>query len=136
MQNTVAAFFREQHPRGVQAAILFGSHARGTSHADSDIDVGLLLDRRLLATRAERAAIAERVMLDLIAATHCNDVDVVVLNDALAELAVAVLDTGALMRCADQEALHAFTRDAHLRFADLQPFLDRTRRLKLDAILR
>jgi arsenite-transporting ATPase len=42
----------------------------------------------------------------------------------------------ALRRFARGEADHAFRRDAQLRYADLKPFLDRTRRPKLDALRR
>jgi hypothetical protein len=38
--------------------------------------------------------------------------------------------------CVDDEAARAFARDAQLRAADLEPFLRRTRRTKLEAIAR
>ena len=44
--------------------------------------------------------------------------------------------TGLRVSCADPEADHAFVRDTQLRAADLEPFLRRARRLKLDAIAR
>lgn len=122
--------------REVIAAYLFGSHARGTTHAESDVDVAVLLDRTLLATRGGRRAFADQVATRLADATHQDRVDVVVLNDAPPELAVQVLDTGILVRKADPEATRAFGRDARLRLADLRPFLDRTRRVKLKAIIR
>lgn len=36
----------------------------------------------------------------------------------------------------DPEADHAYRRDVQLRAADLEPFLGRTRRLKLEALAR
>jgi len=35
---------RERYPERIHQAILFGSKARGDSHADSDIDVLLVVD--------------------------------------------------------------------------------------------
>jgi hypothetical protein len=40
--------------------------------------------------------------------------------------------TGLRVSCADPEADHAFVRDTQLHAADLEPFLRRARRLKLD----
>jgi hypothetical protein len=43
---------------------------------------------------------------------------------------------GRRLLCVDAEADHAFVRDVQLRAADLEPFLRRTRRLKLQALAR
>jgi len=44
--------------------------------------------------------------------------------------------TGLRLLCTDLEADHAFVQDVQLRAADLEPFLRRMRRLKLNAIER
>jgi len=54
----------------------------------------------------------------------------------LAPLAVAVLDSGLCLYRSDRAADHAFARTARSRYADLRPFLERTRRLKLAALAR
>lgn len=136
MLANLVAFFASSCGPGVLAAYVFGSHARGTTHAESDVDIGVLLDRQVLPTRAARAAFAERLTTEIIGVTHRNAVDVVVLNDAPPELAVTVLDTGRLLRNVNDAEHHAFVRTARLRLADLKPFLDRARRRKLDAIAR
>jgi hypothetical protein len=87
-------------------------------------------------TRANRAACAQHLASQLVDATHCNDIDVIVLNDAPPELAVAAIDAGAPLLMARDGAVHAFIRDTRLRLADLQPFLARTRRVKLEALVR
>ena len=139
MRSLLSRFFGASGPPEVLAAYLFGSHGRGTAHAQSDVDVAVLLDRRFLPTRADRTAYAQRLASSLIDATHRNEVDVIVLNDAPHELAVTAIDAGAPLftaRGGADETVHAFVRGARLGLADLQPFLARTRRLKLEAAVR
>jgi predicted nucleotidyltransferase len=135
METALSDFFRTARLPEVQAAILFGSHAHDRVHADSDVDVAVLLDRVRLPGRSDRADFAERLGVRLIEALHQNRVDVVVLNDAPPELAVAALD-GAVLHVSAPGTFHDFGRDARLRLADIRPFLDRTRRLLLDAVTR
>jgi predicted nucleotidyltransferase len=120
----------------ILAAYLFGSHAAGHAHAESDVDVAVLFDRTTAPDAGDRARRALALAGDLIAATHVNRVDVLVLNDAPPELAARVLCEGIRLVCRDQEADHAFTRRTLLLAADQAPFLRRTRRLKLEAIVR
>jgi len=51
-----------------------------------------------------------------------------------AELGRHIVTTGRRVYCHDAEADHAFVRDVQLRAADLEPFLRRARRIKLDAL--
>ncbi len=62
--------------------------------------------------------------------------DVVILNDAPPTLARHIVTRGRRIFCRDTELDHAFVRDAQLRAADLEPFLRRTRRVKLEALAR
>lgn len=132
----VQALFEAQRYPGVISAYLFGSHARGTAHRGSDVDVGVVMSYPTLPTRADRSRLAERLGTDLIGATHCNEVDVVVLNDAPPELAATVVSRGQRLYSADGQADHDFVRTALLRHADIRPFLERTRRLKLEVLKR
>jgi predicted nucleotidyltransferase len=127
-------FFRE-HPEGVVSAYLFGSHAHGTAHRESDIDVAVLFDRNVFPASDQRFEQRVRLTNDLIAALKHNEVDVIVLNDVPPQLARVAL-RGRRVFCRDSEADHAFTRTTLSRAADLEPFLRRVRRLKLDAIAR
>jgi len=120
----------------VAAAYLFGSHARGTPRADSDVDLGLVLHPARLPDRPSRDRLAQALATDLIGVIHCNAVDVVVLNDASPELGSAVLQRGRRLYLADPEFDHHFRRTVLLRYADLRPFLERTRRVKLEALHR
>lgn len=73
-----------------QGVYLFGSEARGETRADSDVDVAVLLPRRLDAL--ERWHAQERL-----AARLGRDVDLVDLRSASAVLRVQVVDRGVLL---------------------------------------
>lgn len=120
----------------VASAYLFGSHAEGRAHRDSDIDVGVLLDRRALPGTRDRFEAALRLSAHLQSAVGTRHVDLVVLNDAPPGLGRRVVSRGRRLVCSDEEADHAFVRDAMLRAADLEPFLRRTLDLKLEALAR
>jgi len=124
--------FEDLTAAGVVSAYLFGSHAEGRSHRESDIDVGVLLRRDVHPTREERF----EVRVQLSSRLEGGAVDVVVLNDAPPQLARRIVTSGRRIFCADAAADHAFVRDVQLRAADVEPFLRRTRRVKLGAIVR
>ena len=119
---------------GVVALYLFGSHAEGRAHRDSDVDVGVLLDYAVHATRAARFDVRVRMASALIGPLAPAEPDVVILNDAPPTLAAHIVTLGHRLRCDAPALEHAFRRDVQLRAADLQPFLRRTRRLKLQAL--
>jgi len=121
---------------GVVAAYLFGSHAAGRAHRESDVDVGVLFDWDALPTTRERFDAGVRLASWLMAELRHPRVDLVVLNDAPPVLARHVTVDGRLVRTTDAEREHAFRRDAQLRAADLEPFLRRTRELKRQALAR
>jgi predicted nucleotidyltransferase len=121
---------------GVIAAYLFGSHARESAHRESDVDVGVVLDYGVHATRASRFEERIRLASELIGELHVNAVDLVVLNDAPPLLARRVLLEGRQVYCADADADRDFRRDTLFRAADLEPFLARMRALKLAALGR
>jgi predicted nucleotidyltransferase len=127
---------RATRPAGMVSAYLFGSHAEHRAHRESDVDVGVLLDRD--AFPSEEARFNERVRLSawLGAELRAHVVDVVVLNDAPPGLASRIVTKGVSVYCASPEADHAFRRDVQLRAADLEPFLRRMRRLKLATLSR
>lgn len=89
-------------------------------------------------TISTRHRFEERVRLCafLIGALGTNLVDIVVLNDAPPLLGRRIASRGRRVFCSDKEQDHAFGRDVQLRAADLEPFLRRTRRLKLAALAR
>jgi predicted nucleotidyltransferase len=121
--------------RGIVSVYLFGSQAEGRAHRESDVDVGVLLDRAVFPAGRER--FAERVRLAAaLGSGPRHPVDVVVLNDAPPLLGRRIVTEGLRIHCADAEADHAYVRDVQLRAADLEPFLRRMRAITLDALAR
>jgi predicted nucleotidyltransferase len=119
---------------GVVAAYLFGSEEEGRTHAESDVDVGILLDRQRFPTAAAR--FDQRLMLSsrLSGAAGKRQIDLVILNDAPPQFARRIATSGRRLFCSDPDAAHAFVRDVQLRAADLEPFLRRMRRIKLERL--
>lgn len=120
----------------VVSAYLFGSHAEGRSHRESDLDLGILLPADGPSGARERFEARVKLASALMAELHENALDVVLLRDVPPELARRIVTMGRRVLCADPEADAAFVREVQLRAADLEPFLRRTRAAKLRAILR
>lgn len=116
------------------SAYLFGSVAEGREHAESDVDVGVLLGRDRYPSAEERSEARIGLASALVQALGRNEVDVVILDDAPPELARRIVVEGRPLACRDPERDRAFVRDAQLRAADLAPFLRRMRRIKLEAL--
>lgn len=131
-----AAYFEDHAPAGVVAAYLHGSTARGLRHRESDVDIGVLVDRATHPSQTQRAELRVHLASELVAALGINEVDVLVLNDVPPGLAARIALDGTLLMMSDAETVHAFTRDIQLRRADLAPFLRRTNRLKREALKR
>jgi predicted nucleotidyltransferase len=125
-----------EEPRiAAASAYVFGSVAEGRTHRQSDVDVALLLVRAAHPRATDRFEARLRLSARL-AGRLRRPVDVVILNDVAPGLGRHVVSRGARVLCRDADADHAFVRDVQLRAADLDPFLRRLRRLKLDALVR
>jgi predicted nucleotidyltransferase len=135
-EATVTATLATSPGCGVVAAWLFGSAASGRLHAESDVDVGVLLDWKVLPTEAERFEARVALSGELAAALGDRIVDVVVLNDASPLFARRVVLEGRLLLCRDAQAEHDFRRDVQLKALDLEPFVARVRRRALEALAR
>ena len=128
-------FFENQSCDPVVVAYLFGSEARGRAHRESDVDVAVLLDRRLLSSTRERHNYRIELTSELIALLHRNEIDVVVLNDAPPLLARRIVTEGRRVFRRDPLAEHGLVRDVQLRAADVAPFVARGRRRLLDRLV-
>ena len=136
LPRTLARALADAAVPGIVSAYLFGSHASGRAHRESDIDVGVLFARDVHPARESRFEARIRLSGALEAALRSGRVDVVVLNDVPPTLGRHVVTDGQRVLCVDAASDHAYVRDVQLRAADLEPFLRRTRRLKLEAIAR
>lgn len=111
-----------RHPN-IQAAYIFGSVAQGRARPDSDIDVAVLLGRRLPDARALRYRLT--LAGELGAALHRNDVQLVILNAAPPLLAHRVLSRGVLVFQRSRAARVRFHVATARRYADMVPTMER-----------
>ena len=136
--SDVAAIIVERMERGaipgIASVYLFGSEAEGRSHRESDVDVGILLDRCRHPSARDRFETRLALISELERGLKGRTVDVVILNDAPPQLGRHIATRGRRIYCSDTELDHAFVRDAQLRAADIDPFLQRMRAIKLRAI--
>ncbi len=129
-------FFSTDQVNGVVAVYLFGSHAAGRSHRESDVDVAVLLDWDEYPSRSERFEARVKISSELIAVLHCNEIDVVILNDAPSLLGRRIVLEGCQVFVGAAQKHHDFVRTVQLLAADLEPFLKRNRQIKLQALAR
>ena len=135
MQAEAARTLRDGASPGLVSAYLFGSHARGTAHRESDVDVAVLLSRDHYPDADARFEARVTLTSQLTTALG-HEVDLVVLNDVPPTLGRRIVTEGRRILCTDASKDHEFVRDVQLRAADLGPFLRRTARVKLAAIRR
>jgi predicted nucleotidyltransferase len=134
--TALKTYFEERPEMGVASVYLFGSQAEGRAHSESDVDVAVLLDRGKHPTAGDRFDARVRLGSELISVLGTNAVDVVILNDVPPLFGRRILYEGKKLFVGDPEADHVFTRDVQLQAADLAPFLERMRRIKLEALAR
>ena len=120
---------------GLVSAYLFGSAATGREHRESDVDVAVLVDRAAYPTAAERFELRLTVSTALHQAA-ARDVDLVILNDTPPQFARRIMTEGYRLLSNDAQQEHAHLRMVLSRAADLEPFLRRTRAIKLQAVER
>ena len=125
MPRDVASLLTEAlEPRKeVLEAYLFGSMARGDARPSSDIDVAVFVDESTAAPSA--FGIATDIATDLIAALGCNDVDVVILNQAPPLLYHRVLRDGVRLFSRDLARTTAREGQALSRYLDFKPQLEK-----------
>jgi predicted nucleotidyltransferase len=81
-------------PAGLISAYLFGSHAKGRAHRESDVDVAVLLAWERYPTAKDRFEARVRLGAAVGAALRCARVDLVVLNDVPPALGQRIVTTG------------------------------------------
>jgi predicted nucleotidyltransferase len=113
-------------PQGVVAIYLFGSVARGTARASSDVDVGVLYEATPPATLAGLGFNLAAKLEPAIGRT----IDLVVLNRAPADLIHRVLRDGILVVETDRRRRIEFEVRARNEYFDLAPIRARYRRAR------
>jgi predicted nucleotidyltransferase len=136
LRSALSRYFADHPDLGVASAYLFGSHAEGRAHRESDIDVAILLQWNRYPTRSDRFDMRIQLGSELIHVLTHNEVDVVILNDAPPLLGRKIVQDGIRVFLADPEADHVYVRDAQIRAADLEPWLKLWSKRRLEALAR
>lgn len=105
---------------------VFGSSARGDTHAHSDVDIAVFIDVDLVG--ADSGTYRAELLTELSCALRRNDVDLVILNYSPVVLQQRVLRDGAMITSKDERIRVAFTTDTLRKYVDTAPL----RRLALE----
>ena len=106
----------------IEAAYIFGSVASGRTRKNSDIDIAVLVDRRVRPSRMLKYRL--ELMADLGSALRRSDVDVVILNEAPPLLAHRVLSKGKLVFERSASARIRFQVRTASLYLDLVPLFE------------
>jgi len=118
----------------IVSAYLFGSRAEGRAHRESDLDLAVLLPPGRFGVGKELFEIRLALASALTAELHEDALDLIILQEAPPHLARRIVTEGRRVFCQDPEVDAAFARNVQLRAADLEPFLRRTRAVKLRSL--
>jgi uncharacterized protein len=118
---------------GLVSSYVFGSAATGREHRESDVDVAVLVERSVYSTPVARFDLRLALVAKLQSVVS-REVDLVVLNDVPPQLARRIMTEGVRVLALDAAQDFAHLRMVLSRAADLEPFLRRTRAVKLQAI--
>jgi predicted nucleotidyltransferase len=125
LKREVTAYFADERSLPDLAAVyIFGSVARGSARADSDVDVGILYRKTPSATFASQAYDVAADLSERLGRTA----DVVVMNGAPVDLVKRVLRDGHIVVERDRSARIAFEVRARNDYFDLLPILQLYRR--------
>lgn len=118
-QSRVAAYLDDQPD--ITFALLFGSHGRGTPHADSDIDIAVMLAPESATTPRERVMRRAALAADLAGILGTDDVDVAIVEDAPLPLRFRIFRDGVLLSCRDRRAFVATKARTLSEYFDFAP---------------
>jgi len=135
-RQDVQRYFAERPELGVVAVYLFGSHAENRVHRESDVDLAVLLDWDRHPTREARFAMRVRLGSALIHVLRHNEVDLVILNDVPPLFGRRIVTEGIRLFLGDPAADDAYVLNVQLQAADLEPWLRRMEKIKLEALAR
>lgn len=116
----------------VLVAYLFGSTATGTTHEDSDLDVGLLLDDEFEPDPLYTSRISGQIERKI---DSEKKVDVRILNEKPITFQHQVLKHGKEIFVRDEEERIKFETKVYDMYLDYKPFFDQYNRIRRKRIL-
>jgi len=120
IKTMLADFFQRQAE--IEIAYIFGSIARGTESALSDIDIAILIDDQQINEDKFRYGYKAEILADLMKILKTNNVDLVILNEANTLLRHRVLYHGRLIYSKNEKKRIEFqtnTIDKYIDFKEL-----------------
>ena len=120
IKTMLADFFQRQAE--IEIAYIFGSIARGTESALSDIDIAILIDDQQINDDKFRYGYKAEILADLMKILKKNNVDLVILNEANTLLRHRVLYHGRLIYSKNEKKRIEFqtnTIDKYIDFKEL-----------------
>lgn len=133
--DRLQSFFLERPDLGVASAYVFRSHSIGR-HWDRVMGLAVLLDPARHPTPAARAELLTDLAPDLSEAAGEARLDLVVLNDLAPLVARRILFDGRRIVNDMADFDRGFLRDVQVRAVDMEAFLRRPRRPRLEMVSR
>lgn len=116
------AEYCERHPE-IEVAYIFGSMARGTESALSDIDIAILIDDQQINEDKFRYGYKAEILTDLMQILKTNHVDLVILNEANTLLRHRVLYNGKLIHSKNEKKRIQFQTNTIDRYIDFKELM-------------
>ena len=107
----------------IEVAYIFGSMARGTESALSDIDIAILIDDQQIDEDEFRYGYKAEILADLMKIFKTNHVDLVILNEANTLLRHRVLYHGKLIYSKNEKKRIEFQTNTIDRYIDFKELI-------------
>jgi hypothetical protein len=133
--DRLQSFFLERPEIGVASAYVYRSQSIGR-HWDRVLGLAVLLEPASHATPAARTELLTEIAQELSEAAGEARLDLAVLNDLPAPVARRIALEGRRIVSASPELDRDFLRDVQVRAIDLEAFLRRPRRARLEMVQR
>ena len=130
--NKITTFFKKRPE--VLDVYIFGSFASGRLHPLSDIDIAIFVDDNIIDEDQYSYGYKAYMLSLLIQVAHCNNVDLVVLNEANLLLRHMVVTKG--IRLFSKDIMQAWKREYYYiqQYLDFKPMLKKFRKAFSDRL--